>query len=109
MFETYQRKAFDRTVPGLVRRETLILGTLAPTELGLTAPQLRDECRELRTGSFFSHLMRLEEMGYVKSCDDSATDGVYPRRRFMLTEKGRRILFAWRKLNDLLKCTLIVE
>jgi PadR family transcriptional regulator PadR len=84
-------------LPSLSAKESLILELLArDTELyGLQL--VAKSKRQLKRGTVYVTLQRMEEKGYVASRLEDAppTAGGLPRRIYQPTALGRRVLAAW--------------
>jgi DNA-binding PadR family transcriptional regulator len=87
----------SRRLPSLSRKETLILNLLSEGEEMYGLQLVAASKGQLKRGTIYVTLGRMEEKGYVKSrLEDAPADaGGLPRRLYEPSSLGRRVLDAW--------------
>ena len=85
------------TVPKLSAKETLILELLVEQSEMYGLELVAASGKQLKRGTVYVTLGRMEEKGYISSrLDDAPPDmGGMPRRLYQATPLGRRVLAAW--------------
>ena len=88
------------TVPKLSVKETLILELLVEHSEMYGLELVASSGKQLKRGTVYVTLGRMEEKGYITSHVEAAPSaaGGLPRRMYVATPLGRRLLTAWSKL-----------
>jgi PadR family transcriptional regulator PadR len=88
------------TVPKLSAKETLILELLVEQSEMYGLELVAASGKQLKRGTVYVTLGRMEEKGYLTSHVEAAPSaaGGLPRRMYVATPLGRRLLTAWSKL-----------
>jgi len=86
-----------RRLPMLSHKETLILDLLSAGDEMYGLQLVAASKRQLKRGTIYVTLGRMEEKGYVRSRleDAPAASGGLPRRLYEPTSLGRRVFDAW--------------
>jgi PadR family transcriptional regulator, regulatory protein PadR len=84
-------------LPTLSPKETLILDLLVDRDEMYGLQLVAASRRQLKRGTIYVTLGRMEDKGYVRSrLEDAPADaGGLPRRLYKPTSLGRRVLDAW--------------
>jgi DNA-binding PadR family transcriptional regulator len=87
----------ERRVPTLSRKESLILELLVEHGQLYGLEFVAAARRELKRGTVYVTLGRMEDKGYISSWLEEAPPraGGMPRRLYRATPLGRRVLTAW--------------
>jgi PadR family transcriptional regulator len=87
-------------VPRLSPKETLILELLVEQSEMYGLELVAASGKQLKRGTVYVTLGRMEEKGYITSHVEAAPSaaGGLPRRMYVATALGRRLLTAWSKL-----------
>jgi PadR family transcriptional regulator PadR len=88
------------TVPKLSAKETLILELLVERSEMYGLELVAASGKQLKRGTVYVTLGRMEDKGYITSHVEAAPSaaGGLPRRMYVATPLGRRLLTAWSKL-----------
>lgn len=87
-------------IPRLSAKETLILELLVEHREMYGLELVAASGKQLKRGTVYVTLGRMEEKGYVTSHVEPAPSaaGGLPRRMYVATRLGRRVLAAWSQL-----------
>ena len=82
-------------IPRLSRLERVILEALVTNGESYGLELVKNSEGQLKRGTIYVYLHRMEEKGYVESRKSDTESGENGRRRYRATGHGAKILHAW--------------